>query len=58
MLSVRCVASGKRYDHEAVAPETYFAFRDAFAKGRLFNAHIRIRFRFEYRRVGEQDDSG
>ncbi|WP_245316455.1 KTSC domain-containing protein [Mesorhizobium wenxiniae] len=34
----------KRYDYEAVPPETYAAFRNAFVKGRFFNNHIRNRF--------------
>lgn len=29
------VTSGKRYDYEAVPPETYAAFRNAFVKGRF-----------------------
>ncbi|WP_348627321.1 KTSC domain-containing protein [Mesorhizobium sp. M1A.F.Ca.IN.022.06.1.1] len=37
-----------------VPPETFAAFRSAFAKGRFFNAHIRNRFR--YRRVTSDDD--
>jgi hypothetical protein len=41
VLSVWFVASGKRYDYEAVPPKTYAAFRNAFAKGRFFNDHIR-----------------
>ncbi|WP_348628502.1 MULTISPECIES: KTSC domain-containing protein [unclassified Mesorhizobium] len=40
------VASGKRYDYEAVPPETYAAFRNAFVKGRFFSDHIRDRFRY------------
>jgi hypothetical protein len=32
VLSVWFVASGKRYDYEAVPPETYAAFRNAFAR--------------------------
>lgn len=46
VLSVWFVASGKRYDYEAVPPETYAAFRQAFAKGRFFNDFIRERFRY------------
>ena len=46
ILSVWFVASGKRYDYEAVPQETYDAFRSAFAKGRYFNDHIRDRFRY------------
>ncbi|AMS45228.1 MULTISPECIES: KTSC domain-containing protein [Aminobacter] len=45
VLSVWFVVSGRRYDYEAVPPETYAAFRSAFSKGRFFNAHIRDRFR-------------
>lgn len=44
VLSVWFVTSGKRYDYEAVPPETYAAFRNAFSKGRFFNDHIRNRF--------------
>ncbi|WP_292407783.1 KTSC domain-containing protein [Mesorhizobium sp.] len=39
------VASGRRYDYEAVPPETYAAFRNASVKGRFFNDHFRDRFR-------------
>ena len=46
ILSVWFVASGKRYDYEAVPAEVYAAFRAAFAKGRFFNQHIRDRFRY------------
>ena len=46
VLSVWFVASGKRFDYEAVPPETYSALRNAFAKGRFFNDHIRDRFRY------------
>ena len=46
VLSVWFVASGKRYDYEAVPAEVYAAFRNAFAKGRFFNDHIRDRFRY------------
>lgn len=45
VLSVWFVTSGKRYDYECVPPEVYAAFRNAFAKGRFFNEHIRDRFR-------------
>lgn len=45
VLSIWFVASGKRYDYEAVPPEVYAAFRNAFSKGRFFNDHIRDRFR-------------
>ena len=44
-LSVWFVASGKRYDFEDVPNEIYAAFRNAFAKGRFFNDHIRNHFR-------------
>jgi hypothetical protein len=54
VLSVWFVASGKRYDYEAVPPETYAAFRNAFAKGRFFNDHIRDRF--PYRLIGTHSD--
>ena len=40
------IASGKRYDYEGVPPETYEAFKQAFAKGRFFNEHIRSKFRY------------
>jgi hypothetical protein len=56
VLSVWFVASGKRYDYEAVPAETYQSFRQAFAKGRFFNEHIRDRFK--YRRASENDDNG
>ena len=46
VLSVWFVTSGKRYDYEAVPPETYAALRNAFAKGRFFNDHIRDRFQY------------
>ncbi|WP_245440776.1 KTSC domain-containing protein [Mesorhizobium sanjuanii] len=36
--------------------ETYAAFRNAFAKGRFFNAHIRDQFR--YRHAGGQENTG
>jgi hypothetical protein len=54
VLSVWFVASGKRYDYEAVPAETYHAFRSAFAKGVFFNEHIRGRF--HYCRRADQDD--
>ncbi|MER8555914.1 KTSC domain-containing protein [Mesorhizobium sp. M1217] len=44
-LSVWFVASGKWYEFEDVPPDTYAAFRAAFAKGRYFNDHIRNHFR-------------
>jgi hypothetical protein len=56
VLSVWFVASGKRYDYEAVPAETYRSFRSALAKGRFFNDYIRDRFK--YRRASEKDDNG
>jgi hypothetical protein len=56
VLSIWFVASGKRYDYEAVPAETYQSFRSAFAKGRFFNEHIRGRFK--YRRASDKDDNG
>lgn len=53
-LAVWFVASGKRYDYQDVPPETYAAFRNAFAKGRFFNAHIRNRFRYRHVENAEQ----
>ncbi|MDX8527945.1 KTSC domain-containing protein [Mesorhizobium sp. MSK_1335] len=41
--------AAKRYEFEGVPPETFAAFRSAFAKGRYFNRHIRNRF--QYRRT-------
>ncbi|WP_352895904.1 KTSC domain-containing protein [Mesorhizobium sp. M0983] len=55
-LSVWFVASGKRYEFEGVPPETFAAFRAAFAKGRYFNDHIRNHFR--YRLVASDSDPG
>ncbi|TIX60873.1 MAG: KTSC domain-containing protein [Mesorhizobium sp.] len=46
ILSVWLVTSGKCYEFEDVPPETFAAFRAAFAKGRYFNSHIRNRFRY------------
>jgi hypothetical protein len=46
ILSVWFVTSGKRYDYEAVPPEVYEAFRQAFAKGHFFNEYIRNRYRY------------
>jgi hypothetical protein len=46
VLSVWFVASGKRYDYDAVPPETYAALRGAFSKGRFFNEYIRNRFSY------------
>jgi hypothetical protein len=56
ILSVWFVASGKRYEFEDVPPETFAAFRAAFAKGRYFNDHIRNHFR--YRLVEAGNDPG
>ena len=36
--------SGRRYRYRAVPEEVAAALRDAFAKGRFFNARIRDRF--------------
>ncbi|MER8470396.1 KTSC domain-containing protein [Mesorhizobium sp. M1328] len=55
-LSVWFVASRKRYEFEGVPPETFAAFRAAFAKGRYFNDHIRNNFR--YRLVASDSDPG
>ena len=52
VLSVWFVASGKRYDYEGVPAEVYAAFRNAFAKGRFFNEHIRDRF--PYRLIADE----
>jgi hypothetical protein len=46
ILSVWLVTSDKRYEFEDVPPETFAAFRSAFAKGRYFNRHIRNHFRY------------
>ena len=46
-LSVWFGASGSRYDYEGVPPETYARFRQAFSKGRFFNAFIRGRFGYK-----------
>ncbi|OHV86001.1 KTSC domain-containing protein [Mesorhizobium sp. ORS 3428] len=54
VLSVWFVTSGKRYEFEGVPPETFAAFRSAFAKGRFFNDHIRNCFR--YRCVSDDND--
>lgn len=53
-LSVWFVASGKRYDYENVPSDTYAAFRQAFSKGRFFNAFIRNRFKYH---VVDQSDA-
>ncbi|TIP77749.1 MAG: KTSC domain-containing protein, partial [Mesorhizobium sp.] len=50
VLSVWFVASGRRYDYEAVPPETYAAFRNAFVKGRFF------RDRFGHRLMPKHSD--
>jgi hypothetical protein len=52
VLSVWFVASGKRYNYEGVPAEVYAAFRNAFAKGRFFNEHIRDRF--PYRLISDE----
>jgi lysyl-tRNA synthetase class 2 len=36
--------TGRHYRYEAVPPAVVEAFRQAFAKGRFFNARIRDRF--------------
>ncbi|TIS46211.1 MULTISPECIES: KTSC domain-containing protein [Mesorhizobium] len=54
ILSVWFVTSGKHYEFESVPPETFAAFRAAFAKGRFFNDHIRNHFR--YRRISGDGD--
>ncbi|MER8843140.1 KTSC domain-containing protein [Mesorhizobium sp. M0684] len=48
--------SGKRYEFEGVPPESFAAFRAAFAKCRYFNDHIRNNFR--YRLVASDSDPG
>ena len=53
ILSVWFVTSGRRYDYDGVPPETYDAFRNAFAKGRFFNDFIRNRF--QYRRIADEE---
>ncbi|MES0098509.1 KTSC domain-containing protein [Mesorhizobium sp. M0019] len=53
ILSVWFVASGKQYKFQDVPPETFAAFKAAFAKGRYFNDHIRNHFR--YRLVATDD---
>ena len=39
--------TGRRYRYFAVPGEVAEAFREAFSKGRFFNARIRDHFRFE-----------
>ncbi|RUU33307.1 KTSC domain-containing protein [Mesorhizobium sp. M6A.T.Ce.TU.002.03.1.1] len=56
ILSVWFVVSDKRYEFDNVPPETFAAFKAAFAKGRYFNEHIRNRFR--YRLIGTGNDHG
>jgi hypothetical protein len=46
VLSVWFVASGRHYQFLDVPPESFAAFKSAFAKGRYFNDHIRNRFAF------------
>jgi len=41
--------TGRRYVYSHVPPETAEAFRNAFAKGRYFNARIRGRYPYEER---------
>ena len=40
-LFIEFVSNGRRYVYEQVPPETYHAFRNAFAKGSFFNEAIR-----------------
>ncbi|RUU33045.1 MULTISPECIES: KTSC domain-containing protein [unclassified Mesorhizobium] len=56
VLSVWFVASGKCYQFEEVPPDTFAAFKAAFAKGRYFNDHIRNHFRYHV--VATGDDAG
>ena len=46
VLSIWFVASGKHYEFLDVPPESFAAFKSAFAKGRYFNEHIRNHFAF------------
>ncbi|MER8953277.1 KTSC domain-containing protein [Mesorhizobium sp. M0833] len=46
----------KRYEFEGVLPETFAAFRAAFARGRYFNEHIRNCFR--YHLLASDNDPG
>ena len=46
ILSVWFVASGRRYDYEEVPAHVYASFRNAFSKGRFFNAVIRDNYNF------------
>ncbi|MER9216763.1 KTSC domain-containing protein [Mesorhizobium sp. M0663] len=48
--------SGEEIRDGARPPETFAAFRAAFAKGRYFNDHIRNNFR--YRLVASDSDPG
>ncbi|AZO69669.1 KTSC domain-containing protein [Mesorhizobium sp. M6A.T.Cr.TU.016.01.1.1] len=52
----RAERGGKCYQFEEVPPDTFAAFKAAFAKGRYFNDHIRNHFR--YRVVATGDDAG
>jgi len=45
-LSVWFRPSGRRYDYDAVPPETYAALCAAPSRGRYFNEQIRDHFRF------------
>ncbi|MER9217143.1 KTSC domain-containing protein [Mesorhizobium sp. M0663] len=56
VLLVWFVASSKQYEFEGVPPETFAAFKAAFAKGRYFNDHIRNHFR--YRLIASDSDPG
>ena len=47
LLFIDFVTNGRRYAYLGVKPETYAAFRNAFAKGTYFNDHIRDRFECE-----------
>jgi hypothetical protein len=38
--------TGRRYVYSEVPPEEVAAFREAFSKGRYFNAHIRDHYRY------------
>jgi hypothetical protein len=46
ILSIWFVTSGRRYDYENVPPDLYEAFRQAFSKGRFFNAYIRDHYKY------------
>jgi hypothetical protein len=38
--------TGRRYRYAGVPPQVAQAFREAFSKGRFFNAHIRDRYAY------------